>query len=186
MIRTVFVASLCLAFLSCGCCPLDRSLPVKGSKVLVSGEGEIWHLQLIRNNALNYAGLLAIKRLDDGVQLVMLDSTGIKIFEAVINKDGMQEKFSLELVRKQGLPGYLGTAVKRIFIDDFPDGCELRGLTVACTGEDRQGNAVMKKVWFGPFPIRQVVYFFSTDNPERFFRIKYSPLIGPDLILKRM
>ncbi len=130
----------------------------------------LWRLTIGDQDKPEYTGLLALRDSGDMLDLVLLDSTGIKLLSQRIYPDGEIEiQSAVPLVKEKGLPAFLGKGLSRIFQHDEKNAaqpCYRDVLVKKCFGEDSKGRLV-KSGHIGPFKLWSAEYFINKDKKGR-------------------
>jgi hypothetical protein len=141
-------------------CTMTNKKPLT-SKLIV--EPSLWIMNLSLDNEEKFSGLLALQKVNDTLHIALLDTTGIKFLEGIVNSSGEIEVISgLEIIKKMGLPEYLAKMIEKIFLTipkSYP--CSWQGLVRICEQENKPGTRI-KDASLGPFELWSVAY--STDD----------------------
>jgi len=131
---------------------------------LLPAEQTLWQLQLGEGEQ-GFTALLGLSFHDELLDMVLLDSSGFKLFAGSVDRNGtLKIKSVLPLVERRGLPEYLAEACQAIFLiwpEQLP--CEGGWFNDLCL-EEQQGSLakssrrLLLSVW-------DVVYYRGKDNP---------------------
>ena len=186
MTRSIF--ALFIISTLCGCSPMMSR--VNNDQMLPTGRS-LWQLTIGNPETPRFTGLLALRESAESMDVVLLDSTGIKLLSERIESGGeIAVQSAVQLVKEKGLPEYLGNGLYRIF--QFGNGkddalCSQTFLLSTCFGEDTEGRLV-KSGHFGPFQLWSVEYFIKKESDV--FLLSGITLkqgwLKPDILLKRM
>ena len=129
----------------------------------------LWEIRLGRGDSQLFAGLLALNKKGEGLEAVLLDSTGIKLLEERVSASGEVEIISaLPAVRNKRLGPFLGEGLFRLFFipTGFSDeSCRRQGLFELCFGVEDDGHLV-KFRRLGPFVLWSGDYFINNHDSE--------------------
>lgn len=163
MMRSVIVVIVAI-FLS-ACAQIEKSR-VERDNLLPTGRS-LWQLTIGKQEKPKFTGLLALRGSEQGLEAVLLDSTGIKLLAERITPDGRIEiQSAIPVIKEKGLPSFLGKGLHRIFLsgaDVGPVPCRQDSLIRRCFGESRNGR-LGKSASFGPFELWSVEYLINKDN----------------------
>lgn len=156
---------LLLAALLGGCAAHLR--PAPAALVMLPSEPTLWKLALRRGGEPRYTGLLLLSRGEEGVGMVLLDATGIKLLEGRVAESGeMDAVKALRPVADRGLPDFLGRVVQRLFLLAPPPGgeiCRPEGYGKLCQGLNEAGRLVRVRSW-GPFVLWAADYSINNES----------------------
>lgn len=147
-----------------GCANNLRQMPPPFSVAEPMAAENIWKIHYFQGNGEIFSGLLATRRQQDQLHLVLLDPTGIKLLEEEVAKTGDFRVISgVEAVQKHGFPGYLAGLCRRIFLLDPAD---RRDSFCWTSFEWRQimTNIHAKRKGFGPITLWTVEYIFDDHD----------------------
>jgi len=132
----------------------------------LSAEPTLWKLALRRGGEPRYTGLLLLSRGEEGVGMVLLDPTGIKLLEGRVKETGeIAEVKALRPVADRGLPDFLGGVVQRLFLLAPPPAgatCRPAGFGQLCQGLNESGQLVRIRSW-GPFVLWTADYSINNE-----------------------
>ncbi len=110
----------------------------------------LWQLQIIRQQSTLFTGLLALRNQQNGLSVILLDSTGITLLQGVITCDGeMEVEKTLIPPRYDSLPWILAKALTAISFTEATESCDRFYLT-SITFEKKDNVATTTKK-IGPF-----------------------------------
>ncbi len=157
-------AALLFAALLVGCAA--SLTPAPTNPALLPAEPTLWKLALRRGGEPRYTGLLLLSRAEEGIGMVLLDPTGIKLLEGRVKESGaVAEVKALQPVADRGLPDFLGGVVQRLFLLAPPpvgEPCRPEGFGKLCQGLDESGRLVRIKSW-GPFVLWAADYSINNE-----------------------
>ena len=136
---------------------------------LFSDGQTLWEVRIGRGDSQFFAGLLALNKKGEGLEAVLLDSTGIKLLEEKVLSSGEVEIVSaLPAVRNKRLGPFLGEGLFRLFftppgLADEP--CRRDGLFKLCFGAENEDHLV-KFRRLGPFGLWSADYFINNYDSE--------------------
>jgi hypothetical protein len=129
----------------------------------------LWQVRIGRGESQLFAGLLALNKKGEGLEAVLLDSTGIKLLEEKVLSSGEVEIISaLPAVRNKRLGPFLGEGLFRLFFSTtgFTDEpCRREGLFELCFGVDDEEHLI-KFRRLGPFVLWSGDYFINNHGSE--------------------
>jgi len=135
---------------------------------LAGGEPTLWTVRLGRGGSELFAGILVMRRDEDMIKAVLLDSSGVKLLEEDVYRNGEYNiTKALPLVRDKGLPAFLGKSLARLFFNngDFHrEVCRWDGFSRICSGE--RGGQQVKLAKFGPFVLWSADYSINNYGPR--------------------
>lgn len=163
-------AALLLAALLAGCGA--HLTPALTNPALLPSEPTLWKLALRRGGEPRYTGLLLLSRADEGIGMVLLDPTGIKLLEGLVKESGVvAEVKALRPVADRGLPDFLGGVVQRLFLLPPPpvgETCRPEGLGKLCQGFNEAGQLVRIRSW-GPLVLWAADYSINNETAPPLF-----------------
>lgn len=166
MLKGLFLSltSLLITVLLAGCAThLSRST---AAPALLPAEPSLWKLALRRGGEPRYTGLLLLSKGEDGIDMVMLDATGIKLLEGQVRESGeVVGVKALGPVVDRGLPDFLGGVVQRLFLLAPPptgETCRPEGFGKLCQGFNESGRLVRIRSW-GPFVLWTAGYSINNE-----------------------
>jgi hypothetical protein len=119
----------------------------------------VWQIEISRRGDLKFAGLLGTRLDGEGLYYVLLDSSGVTLLEARLDADGKQQSIrKLAIFREHRLPGFLATALHRIFLlEPAGAGCGRNFLPRLCQ-KQTAGQQMVKTARLGPVGLWSVEY----------------------------
>lgn len=173
--RCLLALSLCLLLAGCAAPPPPVAPPAAGEGAVARS---LYAVQLQRWGEPRFSGILALQRAPGTLRYALLDASGLKLLEAQQQEGAGQEVLHAKgVVADSGLPGFLGTALERLFWQ--------RAWCPPCSGPwwrrlcREEGGGTSGR--FGPLPLWRV------DSPasEMVGELTYSqPWIGMRLSLR--
>ncbi len=113
-LRCHFLALVLSLTLLAGCAAIPPAAPPRAEEGRV--ERSLYALQLQRWGETRFSGILAVQRAPGTLRYALLDASGVKLLEARQNEGAGQEVLHVKaVVADSGLPGFLGTALERLF-----------------------------------------------------------------------
>ncbi|MBU0483430.1 MAG: hypothetical protein KKB30_02815 [Proteobacteria bacterium] len=138
--------------------------PYADSSELFTDGQTLWEVRIGRGSSQRFAGLLALNKKGEVLEVVLLDSTGIKLLEEKVLATGKVEIVSaLPVVRNNQLGSFLGEGLFRLFFNSTEftaEPCRGDGLFELCFGLEEEGHLVKFKR-LGPFVLWSGDYFIS-------------------------
>lgn len=155
---------LLLAALLGGCA--THLCPAPAAPVMLPNGPTLWKLALRRGGEPLYTGLLLLSGGEEGVGMVLLDASGIKLLEGRVAESGeVVAVKALRPVADRGLPDFLGRVVQRLFLLGPPpvgETCRPEGFGELCQGLDDAGRLLRFRSW-GPFVLWAADYSINNE-----------------------
>jgi len=145
-------------------------------------QDSLWELKIEQRGHKKFSGIIALKNGADMLTLVLLDPTGLKLFEENISNNGtVSLTQNLSFFEDHQLPQYLGKVLYRIFIKTpTADSCSGNFYNL-CWDEDGQ---LKKRAEWGPFMLWNVIYRGDSSGAYGHNIEHHSPWIGTTFYLK--
>lgn len=182
--KSVFLTFFLLLFLSsCTFKPVEQKPQLMK---LQSLNQSLWQLKVIHNERPEFTGLVGVKITDKGINLVILDATGILLFKGLITSEGaIQPVGSFEKIRKSGLPDMLATIFNNINTCRIQTSSSCHWYFPVCINKllPTDNRAVtIKRI--GPYELWKITSFMNSRTIERIlFSKRFQSLV---LDMKRM
>lgn len=169
-----------------GCAAGLKPYPA-GAGLFPEGQS-LWGIRLDRGGSRLFAGLLVLEGKRQGLDAVLLDSTGIKLLEERVLPSGELENVSvLPAVGNKRLAPLLGEGLHRVFFPFAEVGapCYRDGLFKYCFGAESEGHLVKSKR-LGPFVLWSADYFINKyDSTVAIDKVRLdSGWFSPSLVLE--
>ncbi len=168
-----------------GCSAQDMR-PFPRIPAALSTSESLWQVRIEHWRKERFSGLLALRKAGEDIGVVLLDSTGIKLMEAVVSRDRAPRIiYAMHAIREHNLPDYLCRSLQRIFHVE-PDGqpCSRAWLYSLCRYALTSEHGI-KRAGYGPVVLWKVDFFTDSSNADPMVRsIRYSSWPGPKLKLE--
>lgn len=132
----------------------------------------MWQIRIVHWGTERFNGLLGLQQDVNELHAILLDSTGLSVFDGIVDQEGNMEILqALEPIKKHRLPGLLGTSLTEIFFLQADRPCPWYCLGCASTEENDYGRIVQKH--FGPLSLRTIRLQYEYDT-QRLKEVEWS------------
>jgi hypothetical protein len=146
-------------------------------------QDSLWELKIEQRGHEKFSGIVALKKDTDILTLVLLDPTGLKLFEENISNNGtVSLTQNLSFFEDHQLPKYLGKVFYRTFFK-FPTADSCSGNLYNLCWE-KCGSQFKKRAKWGPFTLWNVIYGGNSTGAYGHNIEHHSPWIGTTFYLK--
>ena len=174
-----------LLLITIAACSVKEMPPFPEMRRTLADRESLWQMRLEHRGRERFSGILALRSEENNIRMVLLDSTGIKLMEAVVGGNHKFEVvYAMKIVQDHNLPEYLCRSLEKIFLetpDELP--CSGGWLYRLCRYAVSDGHGRKRASW-GPIPLWKVDFLVDTSHPLTMKRaVLDSPWPGPKLIL---
>jgi len=182
------VAVLLVVSVTAACGGLRQGRKVLPERDVTLPPEGLWRVRVADEDGERFSGLLATRRDGAAVHYGLLDGTGIKLLQGIVEQDGTRRIESVvEAVQETRLPAYLSRAVARIFLVGPGSGnCVRRGMARLCESTP-EPQVARRESRLGPFRLWSVEYILGGMRAAPTVdRVGYTPWGQPRLQLQRL
>jgi hypothetical protein len=121
MMREYFILLILGLSLSSCATPVHKTNPLNTQE---QEEASLFSIKILHKNTVQFSGIIGLEMRTEGVYCVLLDATGLSLFEAIVQHDGSMDLInSLEAIQKRRLPEVIASALWAIFLAPADDNC---------------------------------------------------------------